>query len=145
MFLKNFSKAQIAAALFGTVVAVLALVVMISLNKTTPDVKSAKRALLGLTIMAVLTLGYSLGTHAEALKNLSLEDIKSHKWTPMEMGNGIAGLVMVILALVAMGKLGKADVKEADVKSAKTSANLLVGLAVLTGLGNYFAKGKKAE
>lgn len=143
MFLKNYTPAQITAALFGTVVAVLALVITISLNKKTPDVKSAKRSLLGLVIMAVLALGFTVGLHANQLGSLSLEDIKSKKWTPVEMANGAAGLAMVILALIAIGKLGKAEPSEADIKAAKRSSNILMVLAILTGVGNYMAKGKK--
>ena len=47
---------------------------------------------------------------------------------------------MVILALVAIGSLNKA---EPDVKAAKRSSNILMVLAILTGVGNYMAKGKK--
>ena len=113
MLLKNFTPSQVIGSVFGLVVAILALVLLISLNKKTPNIGSARRSLMGLIVMTMFATGFMVGKHMPDLPSsmeemgASLAALKTKKWTGMEMAGGAAGLAIIILALVLMESLNK--------------------------------------
>ena len=127
-FLKEFTMKQWFMFLVAVVYVILALVVLVSIRGSKPsasNLNNANRALSGILYMSTFIIGMVIGGHSGSVKE---------KWTLAELLLASAGLVMFILAAVAISSIKKAAASSDDntIKSKiSTAKKSLYGMMIL--------------